>query len=75
MRKYKNSVFRNIYEQPYNELARLKLYNSTKAYLSCACRKSGFDPATKLAALTARPQWLCQLYLLERFWRASALRL
>lgn len=30
MRKYKNSVFRNIYEQPYNELARLKLYNSTK---------------------------------------------
>lgn len=28
--KYKNSVFRNIYEQPYNERTRIKLYNSAK---------------------------------------------
>lgn len=29
-RNNKNSVFRNIYEQPYNERTRLKLYNSAK---------------------------------------------
>uniref|UniRef100_A0A1B6DJ89 WD repeat-containing protein 55 homolog n=3 Tax=Clastoptera arizonana TaxID=38151 RepID=A0A1B6DJ89_9HEMI len=39
-RKYKSSVFRNIYEQPYNELIRIKLYNSTKGNLDLIQRLS-----------------------------------
>ncbi|XP_046668693.1 DDB1- and CUL4-associated factor 6-like isoform X2 [Homalodisca vitripennis] len=39
-RKYKNSIFRHIYEQPYNDRTRLKLYSSAKGNLDFIQRLS-----------------------------------